>query len=99
MTTQHTPLPWVLENKTNSIGIRSVDEDQSFGMIIQFVDVYGDNKEEDSSFILKACNNHYELLKIAEAYKNLLRTSAQTEEDIATFNHINSILLQAKGEV
>ena len=36
-----------------------------------------------------------ELLKIAQAYRNLLRTMAHTEGEVATFEHIESIIAKA----
>ncbi len=38
-----------------------------------------------------------ELLGIAEAYRNLLRTMAHTEGEVATFHHIETVLAKIKG--
>lgn len=40
-----------------------------------------------------------ELLTIAKAYRNLLRTSAHTEGEVATFHHIGEIIAKAEGTV
>jgi hypothetical protein len=39
-----------------------------------------------------------ELLKIAEAYRNLLRSAAHTEGEVATFHHIESVIAKVRGE-
>ncbi len=38
-----------------------------------------------------------ELLEIVKAYRNLLRTMASTEGELATFAHIESVLAKAEG--
>lgn len=38
-----------------------------------------------------------ELLDIAKAYRNLLRTMAATEGEVATFAHIEYVLAKAEG--
>ena len=44
-------------------------------------------------------NTQPELLKIAQAYRNLLKTMAHTEEEVATFNHINAVIAAAGVEL
>lgn len=39
-----------------------------------------------------------ELLDIAKAYRNLLKTMAHTDGEVATFQHIESVLARATGE-
>lgn len=41
-------------------------------------------------------NSHHELLSIAEAYRNLLKTMAHTDGEVATFHHIEGVLTKAK---
>lgn len=41
---------------------------------------------------LQACNAREELVKIAKAYHNHLKTSAHTDGEIATYHHINELL-------
>lgn len=38
-----------------------------------------------------------ELLEIAKAYRNLLKTMAQTDGEVATFHHIQSVIAKAEG--
>jgi hypothetical protein len=38
-----------------------------------------------------------ELLAIAKAYRNLLRTAAHTDGEVATFHHIESVIARAEG--
>ena len=39
-----------------------------------------------------------DLLEIAKAYRNLMRTMASTEGELATFAHIESVLAKAEGQ-
>ena len=47
----------------------------------------------------RAVNAHDDLLSIAKAYRNLLRTAAHTEGEVATFHHINDVLAKAEGSI
>lgn len=38
-----------------------------------------------------------ELLSIAEAYRNLLKTMAHTDGEVATYNHIDTVLIKIRG--
>ena len=38
-----------------------------------------------------------ELLRIAKAYRNYLRTAAHTEGEVATFHHIESVIAKVEG--
>lgn len=48
--------------------------------------------------IVRACNAHDDLVKIAQAYRNLLKTMAITEGEVATFHHIEDVLSKAEGK-
>ena len=39
-----------------------------------------------------------ELLEIAKAYRNLLRTLAHTDGQVATYQHIESVIARAEGK-
>ena len=39
-----------------------------------------------------------DLLKIAQAYRNHLRTAAHTEGQVATFEHISEVIAKATGQ-
>lgn len=41
-------------------------------------------------------NSHHELLSIAQAYRNMLKTMAHTDGEVATFHHIEEVLAKAK---
>ena len=69
MTKEHTPTPWKVGAK-HTIGFVSVEDDQSCGMTIPFIDVYGTNPEANAAHIVKCVNMHDELV---EALDNLLR--------------------------
>lgn len=38
-----------------------------------------------------------ELLQIAKAYRNLLKTMASSEGEVATFEHVEGVILRAEG--
>ena len=48
-------------------------------------------------FSIRAMDFHHDLLKIAKAYRNFLKTYASSEDDMATFRHIESVLLQVES--
>ena len=41
-------------------------------------------------------NSHAELVLIAQAYRNLLKTMAHTDGEVATYHHISDVLAKAK---
>ena len=55
-----------------------------------------DRREGIGKQIETAINYHAELVKIASAYRNLLRTFANTEGEVATFQHIEKVLQEIK---
>ena len=55
-------------------------------------------REANAEFIIRAVNNHEELLTIAKAYRNLLKTMAHTDGEVATYHHINDVLAKAEGK-
>jgi hypothetical protein len=56
-----------------------------------------DESLADAAYWKGQAQNVPELLKIAKAYRNLLRTMASTEGELATFAHIESVLAKAEG--
>lgn len=58
----HTPTPW-FKNRKFEVGPRPRTDDQSDGMLHPVADVFGDNKQADAAFIVKAVNNHEALVK------------------------------------
>ena len=51
----------------------------------------------DAAYWKGQAQNVPELLQIVKAYRNLLRTMASTEGELATFAHIESVLAKAEG--
>ena len=41
-------------------------------------------------------NSHAELVLIAQAYRNLLKTMVHTDGEVATYHHISDVLAKAK---
>ena len=82
--TKHSPLPWEVKKMGSTHTIREKD-----GYLIATVWDHNSNLQEgDASFIIRACNNHYELLeacKVASDYffsKNLADTANTVKEII-----------------
>ena len=80
----HTPGPWTVTVN----GIKSPD-----GHIVYF-DKSGGPHETDARLIAAAP----ELLDIARAYHNLLRTMAHTDGEVSTFEHIGEVIAKATGQ-
>lgn len=59
----HTPTPW-FKGRKFEIGPRLSTDDQSDGMLCPVADVYGDNREADAAFIVKAVNHHDALVGV-----------------------------------
>jgi hypothetical protein len=59
----HTPTPW-FKNSKFEIGPRPRTDDQHDGMLHPVADVFGDNREANAAFIVKAVNrdHHFEAL-------------------------------------
>jgi hypothetical protein len=56
-----------------------------------------DESLADAAYWKGQAQNVPELLQIVKAYRNLLRTMASTEGELATFAHIESVLAKAEG--
>jgi hypothetical protein len=82
----HTPGPWTSEDHyVHAEGLR-------------FVAVSGgvsSCKESEAFANARLIAAAPELLEIAKAYRNLLRTSAHTDGEVATFHHIESVIAKA----
>ena len=95
MSTKHTPCPWATvpttakgahpDTKRLDIVSHGAEFSPSF--------VAGDILPDDARLIAAAPD----LLEIAKAYRNLLRTMAHTDGDIATFHHVETAITQAEG--
>lgn len=70
--TEHTPTPW-FKNRKFEIGPRPRTDDQSDGMLHPIADVFGDNREADAAFIVKACNAFPDLVKARATFLGYLQ--------------------------
>lgn len=86
----HTPTPWRISADPEA-GDRLIINDA--GLII-----VKRPSHEDAAYIVRAVNAHEELVKIAKAYRNLLRAAASTDGEVATFHHIEDVLKKAEGK-
>jgi hypothetical protein len=98
MTTQtkstHTPGPWKtgvedLGGETLCYKVYGNDNQR----IATFGRWNGVGDEANANLVASAP----ELLKIAYAYRNLLKSMSQSDGEVATFNHIESVLAKAEG--
>ena len=92
MNRKHTPGPWRRHEKTE--GCDSGTVLAGYNKIVALV---SDRPEQEANARLIA--QVPELLLIAIAYRNLLKTMAHTEEEVATFNHINAVIAAAGVEL
>jgi len=53
METKFTPGPWA-KDSNYCVGPRSVEDDQSYGMVIPVADVYGEHRDADARLIAAA---------------------------------------------
>lgn len=90
----HTPTPWQtcgFENLTvndSSGNTILACPGSSTGTLVEM--------KANAQFIVRACNAHEELVKIAQAYRNYLKGSAYTDGECATYHHINELLTTIK---
>lgn len=91
----HTPGPWtaVFGNGLLSVSVQSADS--HICSVLKLPCLRCEEAEANVRLIAAAP----ELLLIAIAYRNLLKTMAHTEEEVATFNHINAVIAAAGGEL
>jgi hypothetical protein len=85
----HTPGPWRIDSKT-----RFGDYTIAAGESVKTCEFIAKTQSEANARLIAASP---ELLEIVKAYRNLLRTMASTEGELATFAHIESVLAKAEG--
>ena len=100
MKTQHAPGPW----KAQGSRIIQAGKMEAWQLIIASLPTTIDPRPTPDAaakeYATRDANARLiaaapELLTIAVAYQNLLRTSASTDGEIATFHHIESVILKA----
>lgn len=86
----HTEGPWCLRFDNDKIFVGPSD---GLGVICEISNYDKSEQLADAQLISVAPD----LLKIAKAYQNLLKTMAHTEDEIRTYQHIKSVIAKAKG--
>lgn len=86
--TEHTPAPW---------SVQAREDGHNFPFYVLH------EAKEDIDGVEHAANARLiaaapELLAIATAYRNLLRTMASTDNQVATFEHIERVLSSVEGK-
>lgn len=89
--TKHTPTPWKVGYK-NTVGVVSQEDDQSFGMVIPFIDVYGDNPSANADHIVKCVNMHDELVGVLLSALNEL-------EEHEKWSHENDVCITTNLDI
>lgn len=104
MTTQtkttYTPGPWELVHHTAP----EHDGDRAIygpGKNAKFICDMNGGPNDDSETLANArlIASAPELLEIAHAYRNLLKSMSHSDGEVATFNYIESVLAKAEGRI
>lgn len=88
---QHTPTPWTYEIDADE----SVIFHEDIATIARLPDDLM-NHADNAVYIVKCVNAHEELLRIAKAYRNLLKTMASTDDEVLTFHHIEKVIAKVE---
>lgn len=91
---KHTPGPWAITAQDACRIISTGADGKPYARTLAETCGYKTEREANARLIAAAP----ELLLIAIAYRNLLKTMAHTEEEVATFNHINAVVAAAGCE-
>jgi hypothetical protein len=93
---KHTKGPWAVEFQPEELAMNKVGQ-----FCVQgpkgTVCVTEESTIEETEANARLISAAPELLEIARAYRNLLRTTAHTEGSVATFHHIESVLAKVEG--
>lgn len=103
METKHTPTPWVLEWHKQGYVV-TAESKHNRGHIYRhnLVVIGGEtaNRElldANAAFIVRACNVHDDMVKLAEAYRFSVMQRGCVEGD-HVLDRINDVLAKARGE-
>lgn len=96
--TKHTPLPWFIMDymdyeETKQVAI----SDETATRYIAVLDDNDETDEANAAFIVRACNNHYELLEALENAANVLAGIATG--DLKTIDRDSPALLKARTAI
>lgn len=97
MNMKHTPGPWSAHHEY-FFGHDSFMVNGTVGDTSPFLSRFSDSTPDYEANALLVAQAP-ELLLIAIAYRNLLKTMAHTEGEVATFNHINAVIAAAGVEL
>ena len=97
----HTPTPWFKNNRF-WCGPRFDTDDQSDGMVDDILEVYGENKEIDIDFVLRAVNAHDALVKaldwaMARIVKKAPHQAIEGDSELYSFAEAHSLLAKLKN--
>lgn len=89
----HTPTPWRV-NATNDGEILAAKY-----LVALTYSAVGKESEvaANAEFITRACNSHEDLIKIAQAYYNVIKAGL-VDVSLATANHITDTIAKAEGK-
>lgn len=104
-TVKHTELPWERQDKT----IYKINDEKFAKSNIFFASVQGGWKKEEERtsqeemeanavFIVKACNNHYQLLEACKVALNQLWSFSMSKNNENAINLVTKAINQAEGK-
>lgn len=85
---EHTKGPWKVWKCEHGMGSGRTYVEDSTEIIVAHME------QENYADLVAAAP---ELLDIAKAYRNLLKTLAHTDGEVATYHHIENVLAKAEG--
>lgn len=92
---KHTPGPWFYK-KTHDARIKGFVRHTEQVGISAICRVMINSQTEANGHLIAAAP---ELLEIAIAYRNLLKTMAHSDGEVATYEHIQSVIAKGTGEL
>ncbi len=99
-TSKHTPGPWTIDgtkwiNTPDSGGYRCVTvSGEDYDIANVMVDEGDETQEANAALVCAAPD----LLTIAIAYRNLLKSMASSDGEVATFHHVSAIIAKATNQ-
>lgn len=92
---KHTKGPWKA-NLVPRLNVKGPDGKSICAIVAAAGKVTRPYEEHCSNALLIAASP--ELLEIAKAYRNLLKTMAHTDGEVATYHHINDVISKIEGK-
>ncbi len=95
-TQTHTPGPWELRHERH---LGKTDHIIKIGTSAVYFQRGVGQTEAETVMNARLIASAPELLEIAHAYRNLLKSMSHSDGEVATFNHIESVLAKAEGRI